>query len=59
MGKQILTSLGWTAILFVLMALIKYFTGVDNWLVDTLDWVIPSGVGYFLGYGQGRRDENR
>ena len=59
MGKQILTTLRWTVILFVLLAALKYFTGVDGWLMETLDWVIPSAVGYFLGYGQARRDENR
>ena len=59
MGKQILTTLGWTVIVFVLLAGGEYFTGVDGWLMETLNWVIPSAVGYFLGYGQARRDENR
>ena len=59
MGEQILTTLGWTVILFVILAALKYFTGVDGWLMETLNWVIPSAVGYFLGYGQARRDENR
>ncbi len=59
MGKQILTTLGWTVILFVILAALKYFKGVDGWLMETLNWVIPSAVGYFLGYGQARSDENR
>ena len=59
MGKQILTTLGWTVILFVILAALKYFTGVDGWLMETLNWVIPSAVGYFFGYWQARRDENR
>lgn len=59
MGEQILTTLGWTVILFILLGALKYFTGVDCWLVETLNLVIPSAVGYFLGYGQARRDENR
>lgn len=59
MGKQILTTLGWTVIFFVLLAGMKYSTGVDGWLMETLNWIIPSAVGYFLGYGQARRDENR
>lgn len=59
MGKQILTTLGWTVIFFVLLPGMKYSTGVDGWLMETLNWVIPSAVGYFLGYGQARRDENR
>lgn len=59
MGKQILRTLEWTVIVFVLLAGVKYFTGVDGWLMETLNWVIPSAVGYFLGYGQARRDENR
>ena len=59
MGRQIVTTIGWATILFVLLAVIKYFTGVDGWLMETLNWVIPSAVGYFLGYGQARKDENR
>lgn len=59
MGKQILATLVWTIISFVLLAAIKYFIGVDGWLMETLNWVVPSAVGYFLGYGQARREENR
>lgn len=59
MGEQISTTLVWAVILFVLLAALKYFTGVDGWLMETLNWVIPSAVGYFLGYGQARRDQNR
>ena len=59
MGKQIVSTLVWTVILFILLGALKYFTGVDGWLEETLNWVIPSAVGYFLGYGQARGDENR
>ena len=55
--KQIVNTIGWTVILFVLLATYRYFTGVDNWLEETLNWVIPSTVGYFLGYGQANKDE--
>ena len=59
MDKQTLTTLSWATILFILLAAVKYFEGVDDWLMETLNWVIPSAVGYFLGYGQARRNEKR
>ena len=59
MDKQTLTTLSWATILFILLAAVKYFEGVDDWLMETLNWVIPSAVGYFLGYGQARRDKKR
>ena len=59
MGKCILNTIVWTVILFVLLAALKYFTGVEDWLMKTLEWVIPSAVGYFLGYWQAQRDDNR
>ena len=58
MDRCILSSICWTVILFVILAAIKYFMGVNGWLMETLNWVIPSAVGYFLGYRQGQRDEN-
>ena len=59
MGKQILTTLGWTVILFIVHGAVTYFTNVDGWFVATLNWVIPSAVGFFMGYGQARSDKNR
>ena len=59
MGKAILNTIGFTVIVFVPLAAIKYFTGVEDWLMKTLEWVIPSASGYFLGYWQAQRDENR
>ncbi len=59
MGKCILNTIGWTVILFVLLAALKYFTGVEDWLMKTLEWVIPSAVGFFFGYWEAQRDENR
>lgn len=58
MGRQILTTLMWTAILFVLCAVFSYFTKGGEWLAKTLEWVIPSAVGFFLGYGQAKRNKN-
>ncbi len=57
MGKQILATIVWAVITFIILAAVKYFTKVDSWLMNTLNWVVPSAVGYFLGYGQARIDE--
>lgn len=59
MKRQISNTLGWTFILFILMAAIKYFQGGEDWLVQTIMWVVPSGMGYFLGYGRSMKDEKR
>lgn len=56
MGKQILITLAIVVALFLVLAFPRYLSGSDNWLVDTLNWVIPVGLGYFLGYGQGRKN---
>ena len=56
--RQIVNTIGWTVILFVLLAVGKYLAGIDCWLEETLNWVIPAAVGYFLGYGQAHKDEN-
>lgn len=57
MGKQILATLGCAVSVFVLMAAWLYFTGVDGWLTETLNWVFPSAVGYFFGYRHARIDQ--
>lgn len=59
MGKQILTTLVWTIIFFVLVATLNYLTGVNDWLMEALDGVIPAATGYFLGYDQARRNGDR
>ena len=59
MGKQILTTLWWTIVSFILIAAFKYFTCVDGWLIETLNLVSPLTIGYFLGYNQARSDDNR
>ena len=50
--KQIVNTIGWTVIVFAILASYRYYIGVDNWVEETLNWVIPAAVGYFLGYGQ-------
>lgn len=50
MGKAFINTLVWAAIVFVLMALINYFMGIESWFMNTLNWVFPSALGYFLGY---------
>ena len=57
-SKAILITIIYTVILFVIIGLINYFTGVEDWLIKTLDWVILSAFGYFLGYLQAQ-NENR
>ena len=59
MGKQIVNTIGWTVILFVLLAAVNYFFYADCWLARTLGFVLPASVGYFFGYRQAQKDENR
>ncbi|MBO5180250.1 MAG: hypothetical protein J6B87_07905 [Clostridia bacterium] len=56
MKRQIVNSLLWTVVFFVVLAAIKYFTGTEDWLMQTILWTVLSGMGYFFGYGQARRD---
>ena len=49
----------WTVIVFAILASYRYYIGVDNWVEETLNWVIPAAVGYFLGYGQAQKDQRR
>ena len=35
MGKAFITTLVWAAIVFVLMALICYFIGIESWFMHT------------------------
>ncbi len=53
--KQIVNTIGWTVIVFAILASYRYYIGVDNWVEETLNWVIPAAVGYFLGYGQAQK----
>lgn len=57
--KQIVNTIGWTVIVFAILASYRYYIGVDNWVEETLNWVIPAAVGYFLGYGQAQKDQRR
>lgn len=57
--KQIVNTIGWTVIVFALLASYRYYIGVDNWVEETLNWVIPAAVGYFLGYEQAQKDQRR
>ena len=41
------------------LASYRYYIGVDNWVEETLNWVIPAAVGYFLGYGQAQKGQRR
>ena len=59
MRKAILTTICWAAIFFVILALANYLKGAEDWLIETLAWVIPGFVGYFIGYLQGHIDKNR
>ena len=59
MTKQVVKTIVWTVIVFLILAAYKgIVAGSDNWLEETLYWVIPSAIGYFFGYGQAHRDEN-
>lgn len=59
MGKQILTTLVWTITFFVILATLSYLIGVNDWLMETLDETITVAIGFFLGYGQARRNKDR
>ena len=56
--KQIVNTIGWTVIVFAILASYRYYIGVDNWVEETLNWVIPAAVGYFLGYGQAQKTKD-
>ena len=59
MSKQIVKTILWAFFLFLLLGLIKYFLGIENWMGETFDWVMPSVIGYFFGYWQSRIDNRR
>lgn len=50
MGKQIITTLLYAVIVFVGVCVLKYSEGVEYWLMESLDWVVPLAIGYFSGY---------
>ena len=52
-GKQILSTLGWIVIQFVLLATGIYLAGIDDWHIKILIWIIPSAIGFFCGYFPG------
>ena len=56
MGRPIFSTLVFVIVLFVLQALVNYFTGVQNWFTDTVRIVIVTGMGYYFGYRQGQRN---
>jgi hypothetical protein len=60
MGKrrrQITTSLLFTGIYFVVMGIIRLFSGSEYWLFETLGYAISSGIGWFAGYGFCEQDK--
>lgn len=59
MGKRIFNALGWSVTVFIVMSLGNYFSGNVEWLSDTINWIIPSGFGFFCGYWQAQRDQKR
>ena len=60
MKKQhIVNTILQTGTLFILMCAIEYFSGVEDWLMQTLLWVVPSGMGFFIGYERGHKDNQR
>jgi hypothetical protein len=48
----------YAAILFIILALVKYARGMEDWLEQAIEWTVPSAVGYFLGSCQTYFDEN-
>ena len=58
MKKRILSTLGWTVIIFVTVALCHYVDKNPNWLVDACVWTIPYVFGYFFGYGSAQKDRS-
>lgn len=50
MKKQILLPILYAVSLFIFLAALKFSSGMDAWLDDTLEWVIAVLVGYFIGY---------
>ena len=57
MSKRILTTIAWVVCYFIFFAAIEYYSGADDWLKETIHFVLPSLTGYFIGrkYGQNER----
>ncbi len=58
MSKRILSTICWTVILFLFLAVTRFCVDSENWLKETIDWVIPAAIGYFIGYGHGHRQKD-
>ena len=54
MGKQIVTTLCYAVIVFIFLAVSKFFVGIDGWFGETLDCVVYLSIGFFCGFGQAR-----
>ena len=39
----------WSIGLFIILGTVNYLRVNNNWLEETLTWVIPATVGYFCG----------
>lgn len=57
MKKRILTTVLWATIFFVVFVALKYFFTGGDWLKESLDFVIPSTFGFFIGYGYGQDED--
>ena len=53
--RRILITLFFAFVNFFVLAGVKILSGVENWFIDTLAWVIPIALGYFFGYGHGTK----
>ena len=59
MRKWILSSLIWSIGLFVFMALVRIILKDEDWLIKTIEWTIPSSLGFFFGYMNAIKDNKK
>lgn len=59
MGRRIFTTVGFTCVCFLAVALLKFLTGDENWFMEAFIFAIPAGFGHFMGYREGREGEKQ
>ena len=54
--KALIITILYAVISFIILAMINHSEGVVDYVEQTLNWVVPSTIGYFFGHLQGQTD---
>ena len=56
MGKAFMRTILYAVVSFIIIAIIKHSAEVEDYVEQTLNWVVPLAMGYFFGHLQGQTD---